>query len=115
MIPLWLDLDESASAIGILGGSLDPWQDAVQMAWARSNRAEPYDPLLDGPVLRDGVVWVGYRNLDLVELALNGLIRAAMDIGLAAMATRLRPFQRALAGIRAMDPDGDATIGSVAG
>lgn len=115
MIPLWLDLDESASAIGILGGSLDPWQDAVQMAWEHSIRTEGYDPELDGPVLRDGIVWVGHRNLDLVELALNGLIRAAMDTGLAALATRLRPFQRALAGIGAMGPEGDDTFRSVAG
>lgn len=115
MIPLWLDLDESASAIGILGGSLDPWQDAVEMAWERSIRLEPYDPEVDGPVLRDGIVWVGHRHLDLVELALNGLIRAALDTGLAAMATRLRPFQRALAGIGAMGPDDGDLFGSAAG
>jgi len=115
MTPLWLDLDESAAAIGILGGSLDPWQDAVQMAWDHAIRDEPYDPEVDGPVLRDGIVWVGLRNLNLVEFALNRLIRAALDTGLAALATRLRPFQRALAGIGETGAERTDGLGSVAG
>lgn len=113
MIPLPIADDELDRALEILGGTLDSWQDAVQMALEHVIRPEPYDPAVDGPVLRDGLVFVGPRHLDLVEFALHSMVNAAQELGLVTLATRLLPLRRALACVADGMPGDD--VGNIAG
>jgi len=113
MIPVLLSSADLGAAQSMLGATLEAWQDAAQMAFEHSVRGGTYDPEQDGPVLRDGVVWVALRHLDLVEFSLRALAHAATELELHTMAIRLAPLQAALA--RASGSGTPPDVGSAAG
>lgn len=114
MIPVLLSPADLGAALSMLGGELEAWQDAVQMAFEHSIAGGTYVPDRDGPILRDGVIWVALRHLDLVEFALGGLVNAANALELRAMSERLTPLKQAVARASGSGAGPD-DVGSAAG
>lgn len=60
-----------ARALEVLGPDLESWRIAIREGFKHTPRDdEPYDPLVDGPLLKGGIVFVGRRHLDRVLLGL---------------------------------------------
>ena len=96
--PLALTTVHLDHACAVLGHNLARWREAIRERVAQDLRSPIYDPTIDGPVLVDGVVFVGREYLVALVLALRDLVGESRgDRERGRVATALDPLRLAIA------------------